>query len=148
MAFRYPLQSVLRLRCSLERQEEQHLFGTAAVVARLRADIERMENSHLDQKRQASQELISGSSGASLHFIAVCDAAYAEARQALLQQLKLAEKRRIEQLEIYKVARQKRETFESLRDRQEEVYNLEFARHEQQSADEAFLLRFFSTRIE
>jgi flagellar export protein FliJ len=148
MAFRYSLQSVLRLRRSLERQEEQRLFGAAAIVARLRADIAQLKDIHFDQKRQAFQEMTSGSSGAALQFIAVCDAAYARVHQALLLQLEQAEKKRMEQLELYKLARQKRETFEGLRDRQEEAYNLDFARHEQQSTDEAFLLRLFSNPIE
>jgi flagellar export protein FliJ len=148
MAFRYPLQSVLRFRRSLERQEEQRLFGAAAVVARLRADIEQLENGYFAQKRQSFQELLSGSSGSALHFIAVCDAGYARMHEALLLQLKQAEEKRTEQLEVYKLARQKRETFEGLRDRQEAAYDLEFARHEQQSTDEAFLLRLFSNRPE
>jgi flagellar export protein FliJ len=144
MAFRYPLQSVLRFRRSIERQDEQRLFAAAAVVNRLRAEIEQFENHHLDHKRQAFQEMISGLSGAALHFIAVCDDAYGRAHQALLLQLEQAEKKRVEQLDVYKLARQKRETFEGLRDRQEEAYKMDFARHEQQSTDEAFLLRLFS----
>lgn len=148
MAFRYSLESVLRLRRSLERQEEQQLFGTAAMVARLRGDIEHLENEHFGQKRRAFQEISSGSSGAVLHFMAVCDAAYTETRKALLRQLEHAEKKRMEQLEIYKLARQARETFEGLRDRKEEAYNFDFARHEQQSTDEAFLLRLSSNSIE
>jgi flagellar export protein FliJ len=148
MAFRYPLQSVLRLRRSLERQEEQRLFGAAAIVARLRADLEQLEHHHFDRKRQAYQEMTSGSSGAALQFMAVCDAAYAGTQQALLLQLEQAEKRRMEQLENYRLARQKRETFEGLRDRQEEAYNLDDARHQQQNTDEAFLLRLFSLPTE
>jgi len=148
MAFRYPLQSVLRFRHSLERQEEQRLFGAAAVVARLRADAEQLENNHFEQKRRLFQELLSGTLSALLHFMAACDAAYAETRRTLLLQLEQAEIKRMEQLEIYKTARQKRETFEGLRDRQEEAYKLEFARHEQQSTDEAFLLRLFANRVE
>ena len=148
MAFRYPLQSVLRFRRSFERQEEQRLFGAAAVVAKLRADIEQLEEDHFDQKRKAFQEMFSGSSGAALQFIAICDAGYARTRKGLLGQLEHAERQRMEQLEIYKVALQKRETFEGLRDRLEEAYNLEFARHEQQSNDESFLLRQFSNRTE
>src|SRR5438045_3190918 len=118
MAFRYTLESILRLRRSLERQEEQRLLGAAAVVAKLRADVERLETNHCDQKRQAFEEMSVGSSGATLQFIAVCDAASARTRHSLLTQLEQAEKMRMEQLEIYKVARQKRETFEGLRDRQ------------------------------
>src|ERR1700674_2324517 len=118
MAFRYPLQSVLRFRRSLERQEEQRLFGAAAMVARLRADIEQLENNHYEHNRQMLQELMSGTASTVLHFIAVCDAAYAQSRLALLMQFERAEKKRMEQLEIYKTAREKRETLEGLRDRQ------------------------------
>lgn len=148
MAFRYPLQSVLRFRRSLERQGEQRLLGTAALVARLRADIEQLESNHFEQKRQVFQELMSGTSSAILHFMAICEASYTQTRQALLLQLELAEKKRLEQLDVYKAARMKRETFEGLRERQEETYELEFARHEQQSTDEAFLLRLFANRGE
>ena len=46
MAFRYTLQSVLRLRQGLERQEEQRLLACAIAVARIRAEIEQLDKYH------------------------------------------------------------------------------------------------------
>ncbi|HTT34001.1 MAG TPA: flagellar FliJ family protein [Methylomirabilota bacterium] len=141
MAFRYRLQAVLRLRSSLERQEEQRLTQAAGVVARLRAEIEELEERRFEEKRRAFQELAAGSAGAIFQFLAAGDMAYAEKKRALGLELEKAEKRRLELLERYKKVRQDREILERLRERQEEAYNLEFARREQQTADEAFLNR-------
>ena len=148
MSFRYSLQAILRLRQSLERQEEQRLFIAVGVVARLRNDLELLEEQRFEEKRRAFDEMASGSSGAILQFIAICDEAYAGKKRSLELQLEQAEKKRLEQLEKYKKVRQDREILEGLRDRQEEAYNLEFARREQQAADEAFLTRRNTRTIE
>ena len=142
MPFRYTLQSVLRLRASLERQEELRLFATAAVVARLRAELELLDLNHLSRRRAVIGELQIGSSGAVLHFAAVCDAAYAAVRTKLQTQLQEAEARRLAQLRVYQSAHQKREILEGLRDRQQAAFDLTFTRHEQQGADEAYLIGF------
>jgi flagellar export protein FliJ len=148
VAFHYRLQSVLRLRQGLERQEEQRLFAIAATVARLRAQIEELEQMRLETRRAAFQEISSSASGASgtsgsvLQFAAVCDAANAESQARLRMQLAEAERRRLEQLRVYKAARQNREILESLRERQETDYNREELRRQQERADDQFLARF------
>jgi flagellar export protein FliJ len=142
MAFRYPLQSVLRLRQSIERQEEQRLFAVAAVVARLRAEIEEFERARVDTRRAALQEMMSGCPGATVQFAALCDAAAARTHRRLQVQLMEAERHRLEQLSVYQSARQKREIFEGLRERQEAVHEREVAHREQERADEAFLIRY------
>jgi flagellar export protein FliJ len=142
MKFRYPLQSVLRLRQSIERQEEQRLFAIAAVVARLRADIEEFERARLEERRDALREIMSGCPGATLQFAAICDAAAASTHRRLDAQLQEAERHRLEQLSVYQSARQKREIFEGLRQRQEAVYDREVAHREQENADDAFLIRY------
>jgi flagellar export protein FliJ len=148
MAFRYRLQAVLRLRRSLERQEEQRLTIAAGIVTRLRREIDELEERRFEEKRRAFEELAAGSPGAIFQFLAVGDLAYAEKKRALGLQLEQAEKRRLEQLERYKKVRQDREILEGLRDRQEEAYNLELARREQQAADEAFLNRSVKESLE
>jgi flagellar export protein FliJ len=142
MAFRYPLQSVLRLRQSLEQQEEQRLFAIAATVARLRTQIEQLEQSRLDERRTASQEMLDGTSGAIVQFAAVCDSAFSEAQKRLREQLAEAERSRLEQLNTYRVARQKREILESLRERQEADHDRDEAHREQEQADDHFLVKF------
>ncbi len=142
MAFRYPLQSVLRLRQSLERQEEQRLFTITVVVARLRAELEQLERSRLEAQRAALQEMIAGSCGAVVQFAAACDAAIAEVQGRLQVQLAEAERLQLEQLRVYKDARQKREIFEGLRERQEAIHDREAAHREQERADDIFLTRY------
>jgi len=144
MAFRYSLQAILRLRQSLERQEEQRLFAIAAIVGRLRGEIEWIEEIRLEARRSALARLMQAGLGAELQFASVCDEAYARRQDQLQRDMQTAEKKRVEQLRIYQMARQKRETFEGLRDRQEAVYKLDAARREQQRADEMFLVRLIA----
>jgi flagellar export protein FliJ len=143
MPFRYRLQSVLRLRRSLEHQEEQRLFALAAVVNRLRAELESRQQRDLAERRAALAEMQVLSSGAQLQFRAVCDAAAQRAILGIRAQLQEAERKRLEQVKVYQEARRKREMFESLREQQEAIYDRELAHREQQSADEAFLIRKF-----
>lgn len=144
MAFRYPLQSLLRLRQSLERQEEQRLFALAAEVALLRAQIEQLHQEDIELRRLDLQTIASGSSGALLRFGAICAAASEAAQRRLGLQLQEAEHKRLQQLRVYQAAHQKREILQGLRERQETAYELEVARQEQQTADEAFLMRALS----
>jgi flagellar export protein FliJ len=141
MAFRYSLQSLLRVRQSLEHQEEQRLFAIAAVVARLRAEIDQFRLDNLEARREELRETDGSSSGASLQYAAFCGAAFDKVRKKLELQLEEAERKRLSQLRIYQASRQKSEILQGLRERQEAVYELELARHEQQAADEAFLVR-------
>ncbi len=141
MAFRYSLQSLLRLRQSLERQEEQRLFALAALVARLRAEIEELKQEDVGIRRAQIREMADGTLGASLHFASACGGALDMVRKKLELQLEEAERKRLTQLRAYKAIRQKREILEGLRERQEAAYEVESARHEQQNVDEAFLIR-------
>jgi flagellar export protein FliJ len=142
MAFRYSFQSILRLRLSLERQEEQRLFAMSATVARLRLELEEWERTRMQHWRVASQEMLAGSAGAILQFASLCDANAAETRGKLRVKLVEAEQQRLDQLMVYQNARQKREIFERLRNRQEEHYDREVARREQEQADDTFLMRY------
>lgn len=141
MAFRYALQTLLRLREGLERQEEQRLFAAAAVVNALRLQLERFQESELLYERAAQQELCAGSSAALLRFADVCKAASLQVRKDLESRLAEADRKRMERLQDYQAARQKREILEGLRQKQETAYRFESARQEQQAADEAFLIR-------
>jgi flagellar export protein FliJ len=139
MAFRYALQSILQLRRSLERQEEQRLFALASMVGRLRASLEALQHADLARRRTALTEMEQFSSGAQMQFRIVCDSASQFAIQRTASQLREAERLRHEQLLVYQAARQKREIFEGLRERQEALYRREQARRLQQQADEAYL---------
>lgn len=143
MAFRYPLMSLLRLRRSLERQEEQRLFAIAAVVARLRAELETFDLSRLEERRATLLDMTEGLPGAVMQFASLCDTAGLESRRKLLTRLAEAEQQRLEQLSNYQRARQKREVLEGLHDRAEAVHDRELAHREQERSDENFLARRF-----
>jgi flagellar export protein FliJ len=139
MAFRYALQSILRLRRSLERQEEQRLFALASLVGQLRATLQSLQQADLARRRTALAEMEQFSSGAQMQFRIVCDTASQSAIQRTASQVREAERLRQEQLQVYQEARQKREIFENLRDRQKALYRQEQARRLQQRADDAYL---------
>jgi len=141
MSFRYAFQTLLRLRQSLERQEEQRLFAQAAIVARLRTELEEIRQTQLQARRQDLPDSGAVSHGYSLQYAVLRDTAFENTRKKLQSQLEDAERRRLQQLQQYQVVRQRREILEGLRDRQEAAYELEFSRREQQIVDEAFLLR-------
>lgn len=143
MAFRYSLQSILRLRVSLEKQAEQNLFAAAALAAKLRNELERAAST-LAQERERRQENLHGGVAASeLHFALLAEAALQQRLAALRERLQEAEKNRARLLALYQAARQKRETLEALRQRAENAYKLGVARREQQQIDELFLRRAF-----
>jgi len=141
MAFRYTLQSMLRLRQSIEHQEEQRLYATAAAVAQLRAKLEQLERERVRVHRETLQERDEDTFGATFQFIAACEAAASQSIAKLQMALAGAERLRIRQLEVYKDARGKREIFEALRDQQKASYDLERAHRDQEQVDEAFLMR-------
>jgi flagellar export protein FliJ len=141
MAFRYSLLTILRLRQSRERQEEQKLFSAAGTVTRLRTEIERLEEEHLGVQRANLMCLREGGPAAELQFASECRRAYERLLHQLGGELRIAEARRLEQMKAYRNARQKREVLDGLRERQEAAYNLEWARREQRNADELFLGR-------
>jgi flagellar export protein FliJ len=142
MAFRFPLQTVLRLRRSLERQAEQFLFTIAAEIARLRTELDELDKTELQRRTSADEEFsATGAFGSSLQYIELCGQAAQQNRAALQTQIAEAENKRAQQLQIYLKARQSREILEGLRDRQQSAYNLDASRRAQQATDETFLLR-------
>src|SRR5438046_5382661 len=73
MAFRFTLQSVLRLRRSREKQEERKLLAIASAAGRVRTEIERLEEISTEQYQRRNHELTSGAAiGAMLQFDAMC----------------------------------------------------------------------------
>jgi flagellar export protein FliJ len=148
MAFRYPLQSLLRLRESQERQEESRLFNIAARVAALRVHIEQLRENEAQSRRAEFQEMQRGSLGTVLQFAATCEEATRSVCKKLEAELAETERKRLAQLAVYQVARQKREILQGLRERRETAYELEAAHREQQTLDDAFLARAYSLSFE
>jgi flagellar export protein FliJ len=141
MPFHFPLDAVLHLRQSLERQQQLRLLAANQQVARVRHGIEQMEAHRQELHSAQIKELSSGITAAELRFGLLCDAELLRHRRELEQQLVRLQQLRDQQREIFHQARRAREMLEAVRDRQFRLYQTEAARREQRSLDDLFLLR-------
>lgn len=141
MAFRFPLEVLLRLRQGLERQQELRLQEANHRVAMLRQQIEDVhsEMENIEVRRRPQRE--SGISAAELQFDVLCRSVLAARQLALEKQLVEAEAYRRSRSEAFQHARQQREVMDVLRRHQFEDYQQEEARQDQRRLDDLFLLR-------
>jgi flagellar export protein FliJ len=141
MAFRFSLESIVRLRKSVERQERQKLAQATQRVAGIRAQLTGMDESFMETQRQWRAELANANLTTVLEFGVASEAAYLCARERLQMALRNAEREFKDQVQRYRAAKQQHDTFESLRARYRRTYELELQRREQQTIDEMYLLR-------
>ena len=137
MAFRFSLESVLRLRRSQQRQQEFVLQRRNREVIRLRIE---MVNTNAEMARISGQSL-DRRTAAELQFdrerlatLAVRSAAISEALQhAIAAQEQVASD--------FRQAWQRRETLETLQSRACEAYAIDESRRTQRTLDDWFLAR-------
>lgn len=141
MPFRFPLETVLHYRRSLEHQQELRLRAANQQVARMRRLLEHIEQQRGGIRRRRAGELSTGTTAAELHFAGACEAVLAQHRMAATRELKHLEQMRDEQNKLFQQARRDRETFESLRERERMEYERTARRREQRQSDELFLVR-------
>jgi flagellar export protein FliJ len=141
MAFRFSLQSVLRLRESHERLERMRLLAATAAVVQVKEEIEALEKESREAKRRLRENLLAGLSGAEMHFETVCEWLRREHRKVLDVKLREVETKYAKQQTAFRLARQKRRILENLRERRREEYLRQQARLEQQRLDEMFSLQ-------
>jgi flagellar export protein FliJ len=141
MAFRFPLEALLRLRQGLERQQELRLQEANQRVAILRQQIEdlRREMESIAARRRLEHEF--AISAAELQFDLLCRSVLTARQHVLEKQLVEAEAYRQSRSEEFKQARRQREVMEMLRRHQFEDYQQKEARQEQRRLDDLFLLR-------
>jgi flagellar export protein FliJ len=141
MAFRFALESVLRLRVSYERQEQARLeLATQNLyTAREKCAALKKEQSALEANFRTT--MASGMDASELHSYLSSklglEVAEAEAMRAEADASKLWNEQRIKFLR----ARQDREVIASIRLRQHQEYVLEQNRKEQQQIDDLFAMR-------
>jgi flagellar export protein FliJ len=141
MPFRFPLQAVLHFRQSIEHQQELRLRAANQQVARVQRMIEVADAQRQNLYANQSKELSQGVSAAELQFGLLYEKDLLRQRKELEPQLTQAQQVRDLQREIFRRAQQARETLESVRDGQLDLYRKEAARREQRSLDDLFLLR-------
>jgi flagellar export protein FliJ len=141
MPFRFPLQSILHYRQSIEHQQELRLRAANQHVARVGHLIDQLDLHRNEMHAAQSGRLIAGVTSAELRFDLQCEAEILRHRSELEQQWIRLQQLRDQQREVFRVAKQARETLEGVRDLQLQSYKKEAARKEQRDLDDLFLLR-------
>jgi flagellar export protein FliJ len=141
MAFHFSMETLLRLRHSLERKERMVLEDLARRIAAVRAEIIELQEERRAALTLQTGALKSGLNASELHFAQACEATRETRLRRLTDQLVELEKQYRLQQVVFLEARQKREILENLRDRQATEYRREWDRREQQGVDDLFLMR-------
>jgi flagellar biosynthesis chaperone FliJ len=143
MPFKYRLEALLRLQRSLEHQEENRLLACVARVAQLKAHLQFWEHARFARKQRTVEELQEGARGIVLQLAAEWDAGARRKQAEIRKQIEAAERLRLQQLQVYREARQKREVLDDLRQRQQTTHDQEEFRRLQRTLDESFLIQTF-----
>jgi flagellar export protein FliJ len=141
MAFRFPLESVLRLRQNLEHQQELLLQQANQKVLAITHQIEQLETTNAESAKRQLLQLQSGVSAAELQFDLLCQSMRMQLRHALDRKLAEAQGARDACFENFRQARRRREVVEAVHHNQLQLYRQHEARQNQRRADDLFLLR-------
>lgn len=141
MAFRFPLEVLLRVRQGLERQQELRLQEANHRIAALRRQIEDVVGEVDEIIIRRRPQLASGISAAELQFDVLCRSVLTTRRDVLDKQLIDAEAHRSSCNADFQQGRRQREVMDTLRLHQLQDYNQQQARRDQRRLDDMFLLR-------
>ena len=142
MAFQFSLETLLRVRRSIERQKELKLLHAAQQVVSVKQEIETVN--HAITATWKSDQGDSGMTvcAAQLHFDISRRVVLWEHRKGLEKILSEREALRIQCQREFHAAHREREAVEVLREEQCELYRREEARREQRQVDDLFLIRW------
>ena len=139
MAFRFPLETLLRFQKSQERQQELLLQIANHEVAQVIQNIEKTQLVIKWIRDEQQRALVSGERAVEMHFLIEFRESMM-AQKALLQtELEKRETERREQMQAFQEIRRKRETTETLRERQRHLFREQQNRELQRQIDDLFL---------
>jgi flagellar export protein FliJ len=141
MAFHFSLESVLRLRKSIEQREYLALEKLQAEVARGEAELREAEEWIKAASRKTENELAGGIPAIHLQRDIEQEASLERQRNAIQAKLRELNKQKVQKLAAYQKARQNRQVLDDLRTRQLNEYTREQAKREQSRLDDLFLAR-------
>jgi flagellar export protein FliJ len=141
MAFRFPLQTLLRFRQSIERRERLCLDLATREVLRARKQAHDADDARMKAREEVAKCLNSGLAAIELQFEVASDAVRRRRVLTLAEEVTRLDAQRAGQLKAYQKAQQKRKILENLRERQRALYRLKQDRRAQQQVDEGFLIR-------
>jgi flagellar export protein FliJ len=141
MPFRFSLATVLRVRESVQRQEERALQKILFEMARVTRHIDRLTveiSAAFNEEERAMQRPIPAGQ---VQVIVSKKQAAIEKRTALSNQRQALEKERDRQLQIYHAAYRNSETLIELRNTKRDEYEQEKTRADQKRLDDIFASR-------
>ncbi len=141
MAFHSPLETLRKLRYSEERQQELLLLQINQRVSALQLAIGDLKNTKREMRNRELLELEGRLYGAELHFDVLCLSALDVREKELDRKLVAELAARQTRMQAFRLARQRRETVETLVNHQREESQKREARKNQQIVDEMFVLR-------
>lgn len=141
MAFRFSLQTLLKLRRSLEKQEERLLQSLNRELAMLRQGIESLGREELDARKERNRQLFGGLTGSDLRLVLVEENLRLQQRSRFQRHEQVLQTEQRQQQVAYWEARQKRDLLDNLRKRRVVAFQREQEKRYQQAVDEAYLLR-------
>jgi flagellar export protein FliJ len=141
MAFHFSLESVLRLRASLEDVEKQRLAAIHRELAEISERVQSAREALKVEREKGANELNAGIRSSELNFQLLCREQLRHLQQRLQADQEKVRERRRQQKEQYLAVRKQRETVERLKEKAQKQYELETKRKDQSAADEMFLMR-------
>ncbi|PYX90111.1 MAG: flagellar export protein FliJ [Acidobacteria bacterium] len=141
MAFQFKLDALLRLRRSLERQQELLLVASNYEVRQMQQRISNVEDWLIALGQEDGRSMSAGTTAAELQFNLILKSAFSKHKSELQKQLLRLETVQKQSRAALEEARRKREILENLRDQQFRVYRMQQARDEQRAIDDFFLMR-------
>jgi len=141
MPFRFPLQAVLHLRESVERQQQLELAAANQQVAGVSRLLEQVDRSIFDCQQESLRMLEFGTSAAALRFALELESGLRAKQTNLQQELARVTLLRDQQQQAFQRCRRERQTLETLRERQWLEYRRDQDRREQKRLDALFLSR-------
>src|SRR5579863_7757188 len=117
MAFRFSLKALLRIRASYERLERLRLLAITAMIVRIRERVAELDRQGASAAGSRQERLRAGTAAIELQLEIAQDKLRNNMRQELLDRLAALEKQQTRQMRIYRLARQRHQIVESLRDR-------------------------------
>ena len=142
MAFRFTLDSVLRVRESVEEKEEQVLQKAQFEVERVRQRIDELTEELAQANRERNEALLHATEAYRLQDLQAGIEAAKEARQTLLETLETVKAERDRQMKIYQAARSGRQMLSDLETQQRGEWEVEQTRMQQKRIDDIFAARF------
>jgi flagellar export protein FliJ len=139
MAFRFPLEALLRLRATLTRQEEMRLEAISQKLGAARQQRELFLRRKREFETKFTADMKVGLPAGEVQFRYTGRRGLAETELKINQTILMLERAWQEQQQKFIEARQRQEVMETVRDGQLATYQEDQRRREQQLVDDLFL---------